>query len=77
MGMLEDDEIESTIDTLRGHYKDRLTGWEREFLDSIETQYDATGHLTERQKAKLDQIFDRCSGGGQDGGASYTKERWR
>ena len=64
------DETEAVLDALRHHYAGQLTPWEMDFLESVTDQHDAGRALTEKQRAKLDQIFGRVSHGGHDGGSS-------
>ena len=36
-----------------------LNSWEEDFFDSIKEQFDISGELTEKQREKLTQIWDR------------------
>lgn len=52
------DELQRFIDEIREHGADRgLTKWEADFVDSVATQLDARGALTERQVEILDKIY--------------------
>lgn len=66
--MLRDDEVEEVLDALEAHYGERLTEWERRFVNSVRDQFDEHGRLTDKQRTKLDEVFERVSGGGRDGG---------
>ena len=37
----------------------RLTEWERNFIDSISDQLDNSGHLSEKQAEILDRIYQK------------------
>jgi hypothetical protein len=52
-----DDDIEEMIEEASA--RDDLTEWETEFLYSIAKQYEETESLTNRQRAKLQEICDR------------------
>ena len=66
--MIENEDVDDIVDALRRHYHERLSEWETKFVSSVVEQWEERGELTEKQRAKLEEVFDRVSGGGQDGG---------
>ena len=68
--MIDNEDVDDVIGALQGHYAERLSEWEEGFLRSIAEQWDERGDLTLKQREKLEQIFDRVSQRGQDGGRS-------
>jgi len=56
---LRDDEVEGVLDWVERHDVAKLTDWEATFVDDIRRRFDDRGFLTENQKAKLDEIFER------------------
>ncbi len=67
---LRPDEAVSILDALEEHYSDVLSSWELDFVESLRGQMDARQALTPKQLAKLDEVFERVSGGGRSGGRS-------
>lgn len=55
-------EVLSTIET---HFSDRLNDWEAGFIDSITRQLGVGKSLTDGQKKKLDEVFERVSNQGR------------
>lgn len=62
---LRDDEVDDVIEAIATHYADRLSTWENGFMDSVSRARDDGRALTDTQKAKLDEIFERVSNGGR------------
>ena len=62
---LRDDEVDDVIETIETHFFSRLTSWEIGFMDSIRNQIDNHRGLTNGQKTKLDEIFERVSNQGR------------
>lgn len=60
--MLQDSEISDTIDMLKKHFIKQLSPWECDFLESIEDQWETRRSLSEKQRAKLDEIAERLAG---------------
>jgi len=58
------------LDALTQHYTDRLTPWEVDFVNDMENLVDAGRLLSPRRLTKLEEIFDRVSQRGRDGGQS-------
>ena len=61
---LEPDEVEDVLEALRTHFVERLSPWEYDFLESVSRQWEEKGSLTDKQREKLDQIFERFARGG-------------
>ena len=40
--------------------KPTFNKWERDFLESIQEQYDARGSLTDKQMGTLEDLYARC-----------------
>ena len=68
--MIENEDVDDVVDALQRHYRERLSEWETQFVSSVAEQWEERGELTEKQRAKLEEVFDRVSGGGRDGGRS-------
>lgn len=62
---LRDDEVADVVEAIGTHFSDRLTDWEIGFMESIRSRIDNNRGLTDGQRAKLDQIFERVSHRGQ------------
>lgn len=62
---LRDDEVEDVVETIETHFSGRLNDWETGFMESIRSQIDNGRSLTDNQKIKLDQIFERVSNQGR------------
>lgn len=60
---LENEEVEDVLAALRDHFLDRLSPWEYTFVESVSHQWDEKGSLTDKQREKLDQIFERFARG--------------
>jgi len=56
-----DQEIELMIDDCLNRVQ-KLTEWEREFMQSIRAWYEEHGELTPMQTEKLESIWDRVTG---------------
>ena len=41
-----------------------LSAWEADFLDSIEERLDGKRQLTEKQMARMDEIWEKCTAKG-------------
>lgn len=65
------DDVEETLDLLQRHYAHKLSAWEEGFLTSIEDQWNMSGFLTDRQREKLQEIWEKCSDQGRDPGRSW------
>jgi hypothetical protein len=50
--------VKSKISHLSTNAYDELTEWERNFLESIEEQFNEFGSLSKTQLNKLDQIYE-------------------
>lgn len=59
--MLRPDEVEEVLKAVELHAHE-LSDWETEFMDSIRRQWDERGSLTDKQTAKLDEIFEKHLG---------------
>jgi hypothetical protein len=57
------DEIEQLIDDCETR-EDRLSDWERRFIDSIAKQYAQRRSLTDKQKDRLDEVWEKATAGG-------------
>lgn len=55
--MLQDIDEAAGVDPRRGGLK--LSAWEEEFIESIKEQFEDRGTLTDKQKAKLSEIWER------------------
>lgn len=64
-----DKEVDDTIDALLRHFRAGLSEWEHDFVTSLQRQRGRGASLTARQRAKLDDVFERASGGGKRGRA--------
>ena len=63
--MLRDDEVDAVVEVLQTHFHDRLSEWETGFVQSVGEQRDAGRDLTDKQKAKLDEVFERAANHGK------------
>ena len=68
--MIDNEDVDDVLDALRRHYAHRLSEWENGFVASVSEQWEEKDGLTDKQRGKLEEIFDRVSGGGRDGGRS-------
>ena len=66
--MIENEDVDDVVDALQRHYRERLSDWEERFVASVSEQWEDRGTFTDKQRTKLEDIFDRVSGGGRDGG---------
>lgn len=64
-----DDPVE-ILAVIESHYSDELSDWECKFVSSLAERVGGGGALTARQLEKLDEVFERVSGGGRSGGRS-------
>lgn len=55
----EDKEVDDVMEQIEKRASERLNDWEASFMDSLRNQWDETRSLSPRQKAKLDQIFEK------------------
>lgn len=55
--VIDDIEEARGVDPSRGGLK--LSAWEEDFFDSIKEQFEDRGTLTDKQKAKLSEIWER------------------
>lgn len=62
--MLRDDEVDDVIEALENHFSERLSPWEAEFLESVSERWEQQRRLSDAQRAKLDQIFERFARSG-------------
>lgn len=62
---MNDDEVSDILDVIEKHFADRLSDWEMGFVESITSQVENGKALTEKQRAKLDQVFERVSNKGR------------
>lgn len=62
---LRDTEVDDVLDTIEKHFSDRLSDWEAQFIESLQKQREYGKALSEKQKAKLDDVFERASNGGR------------
>jgi len=60
----DDSQVEEVLEALEDHFSDQLTPWEFDFVASVREQWDERKTLTEKQRTKLDQIFERFARGG-------------
>lgn len=63
--MLRDDEVAEVLETIETHFADRLNDWEAGFIDSITRRLGEGKSLTDGQKKKLDEVFERVSNQGR------------
>jgi hypothetical protein len=70
------DDDRETIRLLLHHYAHTLTEWEETFLQDLREKIDLYG-LSDRQRAKLDEIWRAKTQDGADGGTSATLNRRR
>jgi hypothetical protein len=64
------DDPAETLAAIETHFSDALNDWEGTFVASLAERLDAGRTLTTRQLEKLDEVFERVSGGGRNGGRS-------
>lgn len=62
---LRDDEVEDVVEAIETHFSDRLSDWEMGFMESIRSRIDSGQGLTDGQRTKLDQIFEKVSNQGR------------
>jgi hypothetical protein len=60
--VLSDADVEGVLQALQGQFAGRLTSWETDFVESIADQWEDRRTLTEKQRIKLDQVFERAAG---------------
>lgn len=56
--MNNDENMMVVYDLIKSAYE-KLSGWELEFLEDISIRLEAGKGLTEKQQAKLDEIWER------------------
>lgn len=58
---LSDSEVEEILDTIESHFSGQLSEWELEFVTSLTEQWAKKKFLTDKQCARLDQIWTKVS----------------
>lgn len=61
MEMITDDDAREFCDTLTRHFAERLSDWEAGFVRSLQSSLRQGRALTDKQRAKLDDIIERCA----------------
>mgnify|MGYP003396352444 CR=1 FL=1 len=61
--MLDDSEVDDVLEALETHFADSLSPWEWDFVRSVGGQWEERRSLTDKQRAKLDSIFERFARG--------------
>lgn len=56
--MLSDTDVEEILEAIESHYSGKLTDWETDFVHSIAEQWETRRTLTDKQRAKLSDIWD-------------------
>lgn len=54
---LDPAKIEEILETIEEQHLDRLTKWEIGFIESIHDKHDRSGHLSEGELEKLEEIW--------------------
>lgn len=55
---MDSDQIETQLSVCADELE-KLTDWEKSFIESISDQFDRTAHLSTRQQEILKQIYDK------------------
>jgi len=58
---LPDSDIDDVLAALQGQFAARLTPWETDFVASLAEQWEERQSLTEKQRTKLDEVFERAA----------------
>jgi hypothetical protein len=56
---LSDSDVTEILEALESHFAGKLNQWEAEFVESVSDQWDdGNGRLSDRQRAKLEEIWN-------------------
>ena len=58
----DDSDIDSVLHALQFQFAERLTPWETDFVESLAEQWEERKSLTDKQRTKLDEVFERAAG---------------
>lgn len=59
---LADRDIEEVLAALQGQFAERLSPWETDFVASLAEQWEEEKSLSDKQREKLDEVFERAAG---------------
>jgi len=59
--MIAPEEMKDYVRMIKEHHCAKLTGWESDFINDMDTRFEVDASLSDKQAEKIVEIFDRYS----------------
>jgi len=59
--MIDIEDMRDLVRLIKEHHYAKLTGWESDFINDMDTRLEIDASLTDKQAEKIVEIFDRYS----------------